>query len=83
MNASRSGLRLTDLLLQGGGFSVIVLDMGAGTPEFSSRVPLATWFRYRATAERTQSGTILLSRRPLCQEQRETRLSSRFGGILS
>jgi recombination protein RecA len=57
-------LRVTDLLLQGGGFSTIVLDMGAVTPEFSSRVPLATWFRYRAAAERTQSSIILLSQRP-------------------
>jgi recombination protein RecA len=57
-------LRVTDLLLQAGGFSAIVLDMGSVTPEYSSRVPLATWFRYRATAERTQSSIILLSQRP-------------------
>jgi recombination protein RecA len=57
-------LRVTDLLLQGGGFGAIVLDMGAVTPELSSRVPLATWFRYRAAAERTQSSILLLSQRP-------------------
>jgi recombination protein RecA len=57
-------LRVTDLLLQGGGFSAIVLDMGSVIPEYSSRVPLATWFRYRAAAERTQSSIILLSQRP-------------------
>jgi hypothetical protein len=57
-------LRVTDLLLQGGGFSAIVLDMGSVPPEYSSRVPLATWFRYRAAAERTQSSIILLSQRP-------------------
>jgi recombination protein RecA len=57
-------LRVTDLLLQGGGFNAIVLDMGSVTPEYSSRVPLATWFRYRAAAERTQSSILLLSQRP-------------------
>jgi recombination protein RecA len=57
-------LRVTDLLLQGGGFSAIVLDLGSVSPEFSSRVPLATWFRYRAAAERTQSCIILLSQLP-------------------
>jgi hypothetical protein len=54
-------LRATDLLLQGGGFSAIVLDMGGLAPEFVSRIPLATWFRYRAAAERTQASILLLT----------------------
>lgn len=54
-------LRATDLLLQAGGFSAIVLDMGSIAPEYASRVPLATWFRYRAAAERTQSSILLLT----------------------
>jgi recombination protein RecA len=54
-------LRSADLLLQGGGFSAIVLDMGSLAPEFVSRVPLATWYRYRAAAERTQSSVLLLT----------------------
>src|SRR5580658_687497 len=35
--------RVTDLLLQGGGFSAIVLDMAGVSPEYSSRVSLDTW----------------------------------------
>lgn len=54
-------LRVTDLLLQGGGFSAIVLDMGSIAPEYTSRVPLATWFRYRAAAENTQASVLLLT----------------------
>ena len=54
-------LRVTDLLLQAGGFAAIVLDMGSVAPEFASRVPLATWFRYRAAAERTQASILLLT----------------------
>jgi recombination protein RecA len=54
-------LRVADLLLQAGGFSAIVLDMGSISPEFASRVPLATWFRYRAAAERTQASFLLLT----------------------
>jgi recombination protein RecA len=54
-------LRATDLLLQAGGFSAIVLDMGSIAPEYASRVPLATWFRYRAAAERTQSSFLMLT----------------------
>src|SRR5258708_35417216 len=54
-------LRATDLLLQGGGFGAIVLDLGGLAPEFVSRIPLATWFRYRAAAERKQGSTLLLT----------------------
>lgn len=54
-------LRACDLLLQAGGFSAIVLDMGSVTPEHASRIPLATWFRYRAAAERAQANILLLT----------------------
>jgi len=54
-------LRATDLVLQAGGFTAIVLDMGSLAPEFASRVPLATWFRYRAAAEKTQACILLLA----------------------
>lgn len=54
-------LRATDLLLQAGGFSAIVLDMGGIASEYARRVPLATWFRWRAAAERTQTSLVLLT----------------------
>ena len=54
-------LRVVDLLLQAGGFSAIVLDMASIAAEHVSRVPLATWFRYRAAAERTQASVLLLT----------------------
>lgn len=54
-------LRAVDLLLQAGGFRAIVVDMGGIAPEHASRVPLATWFRYRAVAEKTQASVILLT----------------------
>jgi recombination protein RecA len=55
-------LRVTDLLLQAGGFGAIVLDLGSIAPEVATRVPLATWFRYRTAAEKTQTSILLLSR---------------------
>lgn len=54
-------LRVTDLILQAGGFSAIVLDLGGIAPEYAVRVPLATWFRYRAAAERAQASLILIT----------------------
>jgi recombination protein RecA len=57
-------LRATDLLLQNGGFAAIVLDMGSIAPAHALRVPLATWFRYRAVAEQKQTSVILLLQHP-------------------
>ena len=57
-------LRAADLLLQGGGFSAIVLDMAGIAPEHATRVPLASWFRYRAAAERTRASLLLLTQQP-------------------
>ena len=67
-------LRVTDLLLQAGGFSAIVLDMGSIAPEFVSRIPLATWFRYRAAAERTQASIVLLTQHPCAKSSAELAL---------
>jgi len=54
-------LRATDLLLQAGGFAAMVLDLGDIAPQYSSRIPLATWFRFRQAAERTRCCLIVLS----------------------
>jgi RecA/RadA recombinase len=64
-------LRSADLLLQGGGFSAIVLDMGSLAAEFVSRVPLATWHRYRLASERTQSSILLLTQHPCAKSSAE------------
>jgi len=54
-------LRATDLLLSAGGFRVIVLDMGDVRPEQVLRVPLASWYRYRLQAEKSQALFLLLT----------------------
>jgi len=54
-------MRVTDLLLQAGGFRAIVLDMGSLAPEQVSRIPLATWFRYAAAAERSRTSVVVLT----------------------
>ena len=54
-------LRATDLLLNAGGFRVIVLDMGDVRPEQVRRIPLASWYRYRLQAEKSQVLFLLLT----------------------
>jgi len=75
-------LRTTDLLLQVGGFSAIVLDMGSLPPEAVLRVPLATWFRYRAAAERTQSSVVLLTQHSCAKSSAELLLRLQPGDAL-
>ena len=72
-------LRATDLLLQGGGFSAVVLDFGSIAPEHAARVPLATWFRYRAAAERTQASILLLTQHPCAKSSAELVLGMQPG----
>jgi hypothetical protein len=60
-------LRATDLLLQSGGFSVIVLDLGSTAPEHGAKIPLATWFRFRQAADRTRCSLLVLAQQPLAQ----------------
>ena len=60
-------LRVTDLLLQTGGFGAIVLDLGGISPELGCKVPLATWFRWRQAADRTRCSLLVLGKMPYAQ----------------
>lgn len=71
-------LRVTDLLLQAGWVGAIVFDMGSIAPELATRVPAATWFRYRAAAERTQTSFLLLSQHPCAKSSAELVLSMKL-----
>jgi len=52
-------LRATDLLLESGGFGLIILDLSDLSPQAARRIPLTTWFRFRRAVE--HKPTILLS----------------------
>ena len=46
-------LRATDLLIQGGGFGLIALDLGDTPPQLVRYIPLQAWFRFRRAVEHT------------------------------
>jgi hypothetical protein len=52
-------LRATDLLLESGGFGLIVFDLADVPPMMARRIPLTTWFRFRRAVEHTP--TVLLA----------------------
>ena len=57
-------LKVTDLLLQGGGFGMVVLDLGDIPPESVRRVPLTSWFRFRRAVEPTATVLLIVEREP-------------------
>lgn len=64
-------LRATDLLLQAGGFAAIVLDLGMIAREQASRIPLATWFRFRQASGRSRCSLIVLGEAAYAQSSAE------------
>lgn len=57
-------LKVTDLLLQGGGFGMVVLDLGDIPPESARRIPLTSWFRFRRVVEPTTTVLLLIEQEP-------------------
>ncbi len=58
-------LRATDLLLESGGFGLIVLDLADLPPQSARRIPLTTWFRYRRTIEHTPTILLAIEQHPI------------------
>jgi recombination protein RecA len=73
-SAVEQALRTTDLLIQTGGFSAIVLDFGQVASEVVSRIELSTWHRYRVASEQTQSSIVLLSQYPCAKSSSELQM---------
>jgi hypothetical protein len=57
-------LKVTDLLLQGGGFGMVVLDLGDIPVGSARRVPLTSWFRFRRTVEPTATVLLIVEQEP-------------------
>jgi recA bacterial DNA recombination protein len=58
-------LRATDLLLDSGGFGLIVLDLGDLPPKSARYIPLTTWFRFRRTVEHTPTVLLVIEQQPI------------------
>jgi len=56
-------LRAADLLIQGGGFGVVVMDMGDTPESIARRISLTSWFRLRRAVEHTPAVLISLARK--------------------
>lgn len=57
-------LRAADLVIHGGGFGMVVLDLSDVAPRTVRRVPLSFWFRFRRAVEHTPTVLVLLEQEP-------------------
>ena len=59
---AEAALKAADLLIQGGGFGVVAMDLGDTPPAMARRISLTSWFRLRRAVENTPTVFVALAR---------------------
>jgi hypothetical protein len=72
-------LRATDLLLESGGFGLIILDLADIPPQSARRIPLTTWFRFRRAVEHKPTILLAIEQQPIAGSC--SSLLLRLGGL--
>jgi hypothetical protein len=57
-------LKATDLLLQSGGFGMVLVDLGNVPAQMARRIPLTSWFRFRRAVEKTPTVLVVIEQEP-------------------
>ena len=57
-------LKAADLLVQGGGFGLVALDLGDIPARIASRIPLSSWYRFQRAIENTPTALVVLEQAP-------------------
>jgi len=60
-------LRVTDLLLQSGGFGLVIIDLGDTPLKMARRIPLTSWFRFQRAVEHTPTVLFVITQVPCAQ----------------
>ena len=60
-------LQATDLLLQSGGFGLVVIDLGDVPFRIARRIPLTSWFRFQRAVEHTPTVLFVITQAPCAQ----------------
>ena len=73
-------LKAADLLIQGGGFGLVAMDLGDTPPRTARRISLTSWFRLRRAVEHTPTILLALSRQSNAKTCASLMLECRNGG---
>jgi hypothetical protein len=60
-------LQVVDLLLQSGGFGLVIIDLGDTSLKMARRIPLTSWFRFQRAVEHTPTVLFVISQVPCAQ----------------
>jgi hypothetical protein len=67
LRSLEQALRVTDLLLQSGGFGLVAIDLGDVPHAAARRTPLASWFRFQRALEPTPTVLLVVTQVPCVQ----------------
>ena len=70
-------LKAADLILHGGGFGVVVLDLCDIAPNQLLRIPLSYWYRFRLVVEKTPATFVVAGARPIAKSCAALQLESK------
>jgi len=56
--------KVTDMLLESGGFGLIAVDLSGISEKLVRRVPVSTWFRFSRVVEQQATALVFLERQP-------------------
>ena len=61
-HSAEHALKAADLLIQGGGFGLVAMDLGDTPPKMARRISLTSWFRLRRAVEHTPTVLVTVAR---------------------
>jgi recombination protein RecA len=73
-------LRVTDLLLQSGGFGLVAIDLGDVPDSAARRIPLASWFRFQRAVEPTATVLLVVAQEPCARTCASLLIRLKAGG---
>jgi recombination protein RecA len=61
------GVKALNLVLQAGGFGLVVLDLGEMAPQSIKRLPYTTWLRLHRVIENSETACVLIGSEPIAR----------------
>jgi len=61
------GVKALNIVLQAGGFGLVVLDLGEIAPQVIKRLPYTTWLRLQRVIENSETACVVVGREPIAR----------------